>query len=272
MEDNVDIILFNKSSKFLFSEESNSRAPWVITGVTASVYALWTMFVFPGFRKVPFKLKVPYLPSGKNQTANVVKLLQGRKGRLVDLGSGDGRLVPLMITRSLAAGTFPISMKGVIWPKQKPYWEQSGEFTCCHRCRASAGRPGGLHRPSPPEERRGITEKSLKSVDCPHDGPLGRPPPEGPLCFLNGGTTLWAWLLFDWPASKEIKSERPQGTSLVHAQLAEKFALHHHYHYQEAYVWNRGAQKKKENCSRLSGTEVIFRLHFFLKNPVNVHL
>ncbi|XP_077141826.1 ATP synthase subunit C lysine N-methyltransferase-like isoform X3 [Ranitomeya variabilis] len=93
MEDNVDIILFNKSSKFLFSEESNSRAPWVITGVTASVYALWTMFVFPGFRKVPFKLKVPYLPSGKNQTANVVKLLQGRKGRLVDLGSGDGRLV-----------------------------------------------------------------------------------------------------------------------------------------------------------------------------------
>ncbi|XP_073440403.1 ATP synthase subunit C lysine N-methyltransferase-like isoform X2 [Dendrobates tinctorius] len=58
MEDNIEVILFEKSTKFLFSEEPNSRAPWVISGVTASVYALWTMFVFPGFRKVPFKLKV----------------------------------------------------------------------------------------------------------------------------------------------------------------------------------------------------------------------
>ncbi|XP_066458866.1 ATP synthase subunit C lysine N-methyltransferase-like isoform X2 [Eleutherodactylus coqui] len=91
MEDNIDTILFDKSSKFLFTEKPNSCVPWVATGVTGTVYALWTLFVFPGFRKVPFK--VPYLPSDKTQTANVVKLLQGRKGRLVDLGSGDGRLV-----------------------------------------------------------------------------------------------------------------------------------------------------------------------------------
>ncbi|KAM5191793.1 adenine nucleotide translocase lysine N-methyltransferase-like [Mantella aurantiaca] len=90
MEDNIDIILFNK---FVFSDQYNSKLPWITVSMTAGVYAVWTMFVLPGFRKVPWKLKVPYLPSGKTQTANVMKLLQGRKGRLVDLGSGDGRLV-----------------------------------------------------------------------------------------------------------------------------------------------------------------------------------
>lgn len=38
-------------------------------------------------------VQVPYLPSSKDQTANVMKLLEGRSGRLADLGSGDGRLV-----------------------------------------------------------------------------------------------------------------------------------------------------------------------------------
>ncbi|XP_041957924.1 ATP synthase subunit C lysine N-methyltransferase isoform X3 [Alosa sapidissima] len=38
-------------------------------------------------------MQVPYLPSSKTQTQNVMNLLHGRRGRLVDLGSGDGRLV-----------------------------------------------------------------------------------------------------------------------------------------------------------------------------------
>lgn len=38
-------------------------------------------------------VQVPYLPSSKDQTLNTMKLLEGRTGRLADLGSGDGRLV-----------------------------------------------------------------------------------------------------------------------------------------------------------------------------------
>lgn len=38
-------------------------------------------------------IQVPYLPSCKDQTRNVMTLLEGRRGRLADLGSGDGRLV-----------------------------------------------------------------------------------------------------------------------------------------------------------------------------------
>ncbi|CAB1319001.1 unnamed protein product, partial [Coregonus sp. 'balchen'] len=38
-------------------------------------------------------IEVSYLPSSKEQTTNVRKLLEGRKGRFADLGSGDRRLV-----------------------------------------------------------------------------------------------------------------------------------------------------------------------------------
>lgn len=40
-------------------------------------------------------VQVPYLPSSRTQTQNVMKLLHGRTGCLADLGSGDGRLVRL---------------------------------------------------------------------------------------------------------------------------------------------------------------------------------
>lgn len=40
-----------------------------------------------------FVAQVPYLPSSKDQTMNIMQLLQGRTGRLADLGSGDGRVV-----------------------------------------------------------------------------------------------------------------------------------------------------------------------------------
>lgn len=41
--------------------------------------------------------QVPYLPSSKVQTLNIMKLLEGRAGRLVDLGSGDGRVVSALL-------------------------------------------------------------------------------------------------------------------------------------------------------------------------------
>lgn len=37
--------------------------------------------------------QVPYIPASKAQVNNVMNLLKGRKGGLVDLGSGDGRIV-----------------------------------------------------------------------------------------------------------------------------------------------------------------------------------
>ncbi|KAM4631715.1 adenine nucleotide translocase lysine N-methyltransferase isoform 1-T2 [Discoglossus pictus] len=61
------------------------------TGLTA--YSIWAFILMPGFRKVPLKLQVPYMPASAKQVSNVMKLLKGRSGKMVDLGSGDGRIV-----------------------------------------------------------------------------------------------------------------------------------------------------------------------------------
>ncbi|RZF40856.1 hypothetical protein LSTR_LSTR003366 [Laodelphax striatellus] len=46
-------------------------------------------FVSPALRRIC----LPYVPATNAQVQNVLKALVGRKGRLVDLGSGDGRIV-----------------------------------------------------------------------------------------------------------------------------------------------------------------------------------
>ncbi|XP_054891258.1 adenine nucleotide translocase lysine N-methyltransferase [Poeciliopsis prolifica] len=65
----------------------------IAAGTGLAVYAMWVGVLQPGFRKVPLKLQVPYIPASKAQVKNVMTLMRGRTGDLVDLGSGDGRIV-----------------------------------------------------------------------------------------------------------------------------------------------------------------------------------
>lgn len=46
-------------------------------------------FILPALRKVC----LPFVPATDRQVQNVLKLLENRKGRVIDLGSGDGRIV-----------------------------------------------------------------------------------------------------------------------------------------------------------------------------------
>ncbi|XP_066498776.1 adenine nucleotide translocase lysine N-methyltransferase [Hoplias malabaricus] len=62
-------------------------------GTGLAVYAVWAGVLMPGFRRVPLKLQVPYIPASKRQVSNVMTLLKGRSGGFADLGSGDGRIV-----------------------------------------------------------------------------------------------------------------------------------------------------------------------------------
>ncbi|XP_073704818.1 adenine nucleotide translocase lysine N-methyltransferase [Garra rufa] len=70
---------------------------WQILQLTAgtglAVYAVWAGILMPGFRRVPLKLQVPYMPASRTQVKNVMSLLKGRSGGIADLGSGDGRIV-----------------------------------------------------------------------------------------------------------------------------------------------------------------------------------
>ena len=57
--------------------------------LVAGILAFTTSFVAPAFRRVC----VPYVPATAEQIRNLMMALRGRSGTLLDIGSGDGRVV-----------------------------------------------------------------------------------------------------------------------------------------------------------------------------------
>ncbi|XP_026754907.2 ATP synthase subunit C lysine N-methyltransferase [Galleria mellonella] len=62
---------------------------YVTGGLGIGVSVICIPFVSPALRKVC----LPYVPATTEQLAGVTKALSGRCGRLLDVGSGDGRIV-----------------------------------------------------------------------------------------------------------------------------------------------------------------------------------
>lgn len=60
-----------------------------VGGTLVALYAVVTPFVTPALRKVC----LPFVPATSTQIQNVLKMLENRSGSLVDIGSGDGRIV-----------------------------------------------------------------------------------------------------------------------------------------------------------------------------------
>uniref|UniRef100_A0A3B5LDL9 FATP synthase c subunit lysine N-methyltransferase n=1 Tax=Xiphophorus couchianus TaxID=32473 RepID=A0A3B5LDL9_9TELE len=70
-----------------------SRLGLVVTGVVGgslvALYAVAAPFVAPALRRVC----LPFVPATTAQVENVLRVLRTRTGTLVDIGSGDGRIV-----------------------------------------------------------------------------------------------------------------------------------------------------------------------------------
>ncbi|XP_017753824.1 PREDICTED: protein FAM173B [Eufriesea mexicana] len=58
-------------------------------GIATAISVICIPFVSPAFRKIC----LPYVPATTQQVQNVLQALEGRAGSLIDLGSGDGRIV-----------------------------------------------------------------------------------------------------------------------------------------------------------------------------------
>lgn len=58
-------------------------------GIITVIYGIALPFVTPGFRKIC----LPFVPATDSQISNILTSLRGRGGSLIDLGSGDGRIV-----------------------------------------------------------------------------------------------------------------------------------------------------------------------------------
>ncbi|XP_068391239.1 ATP synthase subunit C lysine N-methyltransferase [Eschrichtius robustus] len=60
----------------------------IVGGTLVAVYAVATPFITPALRRIC----LPFVPATAKQIENVVKMLRCRRGPLVDIGSGDGRI------------------------------------------------------------------------------------------------------------------------------------------------------------------------------------
>ncbi|XP_049679908.1 ATP synthase subunit C lysine N-methyltransferase isoform X2 [Accipiter gentilis] len=70
-----------------------------VGGTLVALYAVVTPFVTPALRKVC----LPFVPATSTQIQNVLKMLENRSGSLVDIGSGDGRIVIAAAKRGFKA-------------------------------------------------------------------------------------------------------------------------------------------------------------------------
>ncbi|XP_028270279.1 protein N-lysine methyltransferase FAM173A [Parambassis ranga] len=121
MEDSIEVIL-QDSGRMLPTSRPHPVVSACTGALLTGMYGVWSLFVMPGFRRVPWKLKVPYLPSSKDQTQNIMKLLDGRTGRLADLGSGDGRVVFAASSAGFQCTGFEINSILVAYSRSKACW------------------------------------------------------------------------------------------------------------------------------------------------------
>ncbi|XP_041792501.1 ATP synthase subunit C lysine N-methyltransferase isoform X2 [Chelmon rostratus] len=122
MEDSIEVIL-QDHGRVLSTSRPHPFLSACLGALLTGLYGVWSMFVMPGFRKIPWSLKVPYLPSSKDQTLNIMKLLEGRTGLLADLGSGDGRVVFAASSVGFQCTGFEINGVLVAYARGKARWK-----------------------------------------------------------------------------------------------------------------------------------------------------
>ncbi|NXV72510.1 F173B methyltransferase, partial [Atlantisia rogersi] len=105
------------------AEAGSRRRSWglVVTagvgGTLVALYAVATPFVTPALRKVC----LPFVPATSTQIQNVLKMLENRSGSLVDIGSGDGRVVIEAAKRGFRAVGYELN-PWLVWYSRYRAW------------------------------------------------------------------------------------------------------------------------------------------------------
>ncbi|XP_024862684.1 ATP synthase subunit C lysine N-methyltransferase [Kryptolebias marmoratus] len=102
-------------------KRSRSRLGLIVTGVVGgslvALYAVAAPFVAPALRKVC----LPFVPATSAQVDNVLKVLRARSGTLVDIGSGDGRIVIAAAKHGFQASGFELN-PWLVWYSRYRAW------------------------------------------------------------------------------------------------------------------------------------------------------
>ncbi|XP_071449619.1 ATP synthase subunit C lysine N-methyltransferase [Hetaerina americana] len=115
----------NKPTEFeqYSSPSSKSFVGYIFAGVTGgaavALTAVCAPFILPALRRVC----LPYVPATTTQVNNVFQALKGRTGPLVDLGSGDGRIVLFAARKGFKAKGVELNPWLVLYSRLHAYRE-----------------------------------------------------------------------------------------------------------------------------------------------------
>ncbi|XP_010586360.1 ATP synthase subunit C lysine N-methyltransferase [Loxodonta africana] len=90
-----------------------------VGGTLAALYAVATPFLMPALRRVC----LPFVPATPRQVENVMKVLRGRNGPLVDIGSGDGRVVIAAAKEGFPAVGYELN-PWLVWYSRYRAWRE----------------------------------------------------------------------------------------------------------------------------------------------------
>ncbi|XP_015447950.1 protein FAM173B isoform X2 [Pteropus alecto] len=93
--------------------------PGIVGGALVAVYAVATPFITPALRAVC----VPFVPATAKQVENVLKALRSRRGPLVDVGSGDGRIVIAAAKEGFVAAGYELN-PWLVWYSRYRAWRE----------------------------------------------------------------------------------------------------------------------------------------------------
>uniref|UniRef100_A0A250XWH5 ATP synthase subunit C lysine N-methyltransferase n=1 Tax=Castor canadensis TaxID=51338 RepID=A0A250XWH5_CASCN len=93
--------------------------PAMVGGALVALYAVATPFITPALRKVC----LPFVPATSKQIENVLKMLQRRRGSVVDIGSGDGRIVIAAAKEGFTAVGYELN-PWLVWYSRYRAWRE----------------------------------------------------------------------------------------------------------------------------------------------------
>ncbi|TRY92349.1 hypothetical protein DNTS_013311, partial [Danionella cerebrum] len=105
--------------KYTLSKRLGIIATCVVGGSLVALYAVTGPFVAPALRKVC----LPFVPATSTQIENVLSVLKSRSGSLVDIGSGDGRIVIAAAKRGFNAVGFELN-PWLVWYSRYKAWRE----------------------------------------------------------------------------------------------------------------------------------------------------
>lgn len=103
------------------TSQSSFKKGYILVGLTGGVGLALSVICIPFVSPALRKICLPFVPATNEQISNIMLALKGRSGSLIDLGSGDGRLVIEAARKGFTATGVELNLWLVCYSKLATY-------------------------------------------------------------------------------------------------------------------------------------------------------